>query len=110
MGVVGDLVVDDLGQLLESVGGGHPLGEVLSGDAVSLVSQHGVDGAADGCRGGCFGVEAASDAGPGDAGGDFGLVLVAAGRDDRHAVAQGVLDPAVAAVGHVDICLRRNLP
>ena len=28
LGVVGDLVVDDLGQLLESVGGGHVVGEV----------------------------------------------------------------------------------
>ena len=71
--------------------------------AISLVPQHGVDGATDGGRGRCFGVEATSDAGPGDAGGDFGLVLVAAGRHDRHAVAQGVLHAAVAAVGHVDI-------
>ena len=91
------------GRLFESVGGGHAVGEVLGGGAISLVPQQGVDGATDGRRGRCFGVEATSDTGPGDAGGDFGLVLVAAGRHDRHPVAQGVLDPAVAAVGDVDI-------
>ena len=52
---------------------------------------------------GRLGVDASADAGPGDAAGDLGLVLLAAAGDDRHAVAQGVLDAAVAAVGDVDV-------
>ena len=35
--------------------------------------------------------------------GDLGLVLLAAAGDDRDAVAQGVLDAAVAAVGDEDV-------
>src|SRR6185312_9051698 len=95
---VGCQIVDDSGQQLQFTGRLHSFGEAMGCASIASVPKHGVDGATHGGGTGRFGVEASADAGPCDAGGDLRLVLVAAGRDDRHAVAQRVLDAAVPAV------------
>ena len=95
--------VDESGELGHPAGPGHARGDALGPGPVARVVEDGAYGGTDGLGRGRLGLEATADPGPGDPSSDLGLVLLAAARDHGDAVAQGVLDAAVAAVGDEDI-------